>query len=90
MSKLANEPAFPADHQTGTGPGHPGLTKREYFAAHAPEVSQLKRGAAEALIGEIFPEEDLEASIRWSSKVDARLRVIYADALIAELEKEKE
>lgn len=34
---MKNEPAFPTTEEHGLNSGMPGMTLRDYFAAHAPE-----------------------------------------------------
>lgn len=71
-------PAFPVpafiDTSNGTLPdgdlvieAEPGMTLRDYFAAHAPTMQNLKQSQSEELIGEPFPD-DLAAQLVWSAK----------------------
>lgn len=73
MSK-ANEPAFPGFNKF---PVDPGLTKREYFAAMAMQ------GLLACPMGTQFSD------YVHSPTECAMESVMFADALIAELEKEK-
>lgn len=73
---MKNDQAFPST-EDGFNPHHPGLTKREYFAGLA-------------LQGELA---NSISAIRWQKgEADdlARRCVIFADALIKELEKKDE
>ena len=90
----SNKQAFPSLTYTDSYPsGHShgkveGLTKREWLAATLPEVQVLKQSEAEQLVGELLPPEEggILARARWSFRVDARLRLIQADAFLFELE----
>lgn len=64
------------------------LTKREYFAVHAPDsVTQHAYTLGECK--EIFKTENYSRIPNYKMLLRARLAVAYADALIAELNKEK-
>jgi hypothetical protein len=92
----ANEPAFPvAEINTNNGVftvigSHPGLTKREYFAAmeQLEPLDDISKSFTEALVGEPIPNhtEPMKYWL-WESKLRARLKLLRADALIAELER---
>jgi hypothetical protein len=85
----ANEPAFPCSLE------HPvvnptGLTKRELFAAmeQLEPLDDISKSFTEALVGEPIPNhtEPMKYWL-WESKLRARLKLLRADALIAELER---
>ena len=79
MSK-ADEPAFPINGSVGSSDGdfNPGLTKREYFAAMA-----LQGLSVQAIAGHHNTPEPRNV------KEKAEHAVMLADALLAELSKEK-
>lgn len=68
-------PAFPTSEEHGFNSGAPGMTLRDYFAAHAPI------GVADA--NEAFYREH-GRNARTSEMLDvlARLRIAYADAML--------
>lgn len=70
-----------------------GLTKRELLAAMQRCPDDLAMSWGEAMVGP-YPSYDEgrrmrydEAGMRWWAAVEARYRVMYADALLAELER---
>lgn len=71
-------PAFPTSEEHGFNSGAPGMTLRDYFAAHAPI------GVADA--NEAFYREH-GRNARTSEMLDvlARLRIAYADAMLKAL-----
>jgi hypothetical protein len=91
MSKRDDSgPAFPMLGHVVNGEWEPhsqftGMSLRDYFAAHCPSdiaVIQVKvdRGY---LMGRPFPEEGaLEDKLAWNFEFEARLRYIYADAML--------
>lgn len=70
-----------------------GLTKREYFAATLPmdadEVKFNEKEALEQFIGRAFDENDTLDMARAACELEAKFRVMKADALLAELERTK-
>ncbi len=80
----AENPAFPAIENWRVDSG---LTKREYFAAHAPEVPHYfeRRMVPKFVVNiddklmqkKLVPESDEARMMRW--------RVFYADAMLAAL-----
>ena len=62
-----------------------GLSMRDYFAAHCPsDLARLGvRADAERLISKDAPD-DIIAKLHWNTEVEAKLRYIYADAMLAE------
>lgn len=74
---MKNEPAFPLqfEYQNGGKDYVHGLTKREYFAAMALQGLLSDKGP-------LFPDSQC------NKELFATASVKYADALIAELEKE--
>ena len=67
-----------------------GLTKREYFAVHSPvmaeEVKFNDRDALEKFIGRQINTKDAEDMIKAQAEVIAKSKVIYADALLCQLQ----
>lgn len=89
----ANEPAFPINEKNDDGTHFvtvTGLTKREYFAATTKVMKANFTTIDEVakFVGvEILEELDAIAIIELDAKVIAKLKVLHADALIAELAK---
>lgn len=95
-----NLPAFPissSSNETGTyslldarsGFDYIGLTKREWMAAHVDVSNEMVNSSIafiEALMGKQPPSSHLENFAYWN-EAEAKLRVMKADALIAELSK---
>lgn len=84
MSK-PNEPAFPVMVPAGhyrTGPGGEGLTKREYFSGMAMQAMLSNPAVLEVVTGGQIIDGSCAESV---SIVSCR----WADALLAELAKEK-
>lgn len=69
------ELAFPATEEHGLNSGAPGMTLRDYFAAHAPI------GVADANEA-FYREHGLNARTSEMLDVLARLRIAYADAML--------
>lgn len=59
-----------------------GMTLRDWFAGTMPMPEPLPVKFATEVMGSEFPEEIHEA-IKWSMRAVAKLRYIYADAMIA-------
>ena len=74
----ANDRAFPVPENFA----EPGLTKREYFAAMA--MQGIAAHPNNAIIDAVAEQEGVRAS-----DAMARLAVLYADALLRALEKER-
>lgn len=63
------------------------VTRRDYFAARCPDdLAKVRvRADAETLAGWPYPEDGgIEAQCKWNAAVEARLRFIYADAMVKE------
>lgn len=88
-------PAFPCDaqymkaFQTGDGTVHfspvgfYGMTLRQYYAAHCPsDIAKVRvQKDAEKLVGRKVPE-NFEEQMKWNMDVEAKIRFLYADAMI--------
>jgi len=68
-----------------------GLTKREYFAAHmqidSDEIEFHNQATLESFLGRTVDHGDFTDMMRAACEVDAKFRLMKADALLAELEK---
>ena len=73
MKTNANDTAFPIINPTNNE-GHPGLTKREYFAAMALQG--------------ILSNEELRYKIRQDNELSGDVATKFADQLIEQLNKE--
>lgn len=86
MSENKNEAAFPVHADTIS---RCGLTKREWMAAHI-NVSNEMENSSIAFISELMgkqpPAGTMENRAYWN-EAEAKLRVMKADALLAELSK---
>lgn len=82
MSTQANQPAFLTYHQTGTGLGHPGLTKRQHFAAMAMNGFL----SADFKMQQCLLDMKIEAGVKTFEVAIAQLAVSVADALLKALE----
>lgn len=78
-------PASPVENAGSVGALSPGMTLRDYFAAHAPQPSQ------EAINTEIRLDkarnpynEPHKPRLRDQAEIIAHLRYEYADAMLAE------
>ena len=84
-------PAFPrAGKTTEEQPpyGFPGMSLRDYFAANCPDVAAINiKYDAEELAGPQPAEGALRELLIWNCRVEAALRYIYADAMLAERSK---
>jgi len=90
--KNADMPAMPIE-LSGFGQYEPeayiGLTKRETLAINA-NVDNSKFTTREALVefaGRDYDDQDVIDSLKFTFEVEAKLKVMAADALLAELEK---
>jgi len=97
--KRAGGFAFPSEYESG-GPDsgkvtHHGMTRRDYFAAHAPatpgmETFKIKQWTTEeigSLGNGLRGPKKVFHTETWAER-DARWAVEYADAMIAAMEKE--
>lgn len=86
---VKSEPAFPMYSEIGNLHAE-GLTKREYFAIHAPVPGERLTDVDCEQLG--YPKlpnvSHKKLWQEWWFKVEAIQRVRWADALIAELEKQ--
>ena len=88
----ADKPAMPTELRGSDGfPPiiYTGLTKREMFAMNADvgECSIKTIADAEEFIGRKIDAESIEDTFKANFEVTAKLKVMAADALLAELEK---
>lgn len=92
MSKITgNEPAFPADAQnqtTGDIFYYSGITLRQYYAGliNVSDNDYTTNQALKLMAVENSPDDPIEALKFWNS-VEAKIKVMKADALINELNK---
>lgn len=91
-------PAFPIVSDSGMKmESAEGMSLRDYFAEHAPISPAVSNGIAKHLVGRARPqykaymEDDHEAmmqfeldSLRFSQELDAAIRYMHADAMLAE------
>jgi hypothetical protein len=79
----AVDPITGATVKDGHSHGHVfvGMTLRDYFAVHAPIMSQLPVLTAETLIGRALPDGYFEKEIFWLD-VDAKQRHLWAEAML--------
>ena len=82
--------AFPF-YEPGTGFGSvsEGLTKRELWATMvdvSKDIENMSTGLVERLVGRPRPDDSVDYYL-WRAEVEAKMRVIKADALLAELSK---
>ena len=86
MSDIPNDggPAFPVG---SIGNAYmDGMSLRDWFAAHAIVTDKLSATIAEELMGEktpVWTTETEMARVVWWVQVEARLRYIKADAMLA-------
>lgn len=91
---VSNKPSTASDGGAAF-PRHPGLsiddagwsgmTLRDYFAAHCPSdiCNTEHRTAAGAFVGRPFPDEGtIEEQAAWNVEVEAKMRYLYADAML--------
>jgi len=89
-----NQPAYPVSEEVTERIDqdikiYTGLTKREWLAATldiSKDLTDLPFGMVQKLIGRPMPTDQIEAINYWA-EIDAKLRVIKADALLKELSK---
>lgn len=90
-----DQPAYPALDTTSIGgqPAlelkHEGLTKRELIAAMMqPEPNNYTIETMEKIMGSTLPDftKDPIGNIIWYAELDAKLKIIKADALLKQLE----
>lgn len=88
------ELVVPTDRGHGVWTASPGLTKREWFVATldindivSPD-NMTTAGIAVILAEPVSTSQDLVEQIELAARAMAKVRVIYADALLAELNKE--
>lgn len=65
------------------------LTKRELIAAQidvSKDLENWSTGFLEKLVGRSIPRDNIE-NYKWWAEAEAKLRVMKADALLAELSK---
>lgn len=74
MKTPDNPPAFPNDHDTDASHPRLGMTLRDYFAAHAPDMPQDDKPWGEWDV-HFTPEDRFEKLVAW--------RYAYADAMLA-------
>lgn len=94
MTNRGNESAYPSDVEYGDHNirerTHTGMTIREKIAAMLPEM-QIDFGSntnAESFIGREMPSSNNPVEyLTYMAQIEAKLRVIRADALIEELSK---
>lgn len=89
MSKATGGPAFPVTIDPRVG--FPmGLTKREIFAMNQDlskiEVNSLEH--LEELVGRPFPRTGAFEQLQFQAEAVAKIRFIFADAMLAESNKE--
>lgn len=89
MSEGNGGPAFPMHLNTGTNQEpvwvvHPGMTLRDYFAAHMPDLySEWNFHQRAAALG-MGHDEWLKDPIGSAAAFEAMVRYRYADAMLAE------
>lgn len=92
MSKIDNGgPAFPSEGEGHGNPKYhsPGMSLRDWFAGTytVPDGQFATNSWAAAVMGEQPPQwgvgNDLDC-VRWWFRVEAKLRLEYADAMLAE------
>jgi hypothetical protein len=67
-----------------------GITVRDYFAANAPELAVIGiKQSGEILAGRKTPEDNagILEELKFNAEIEAAIRYIYADAMIAERNK---
>lgn len=73
--------------QTGNTQGWAtGMSLRDYFAAHAPgdliHTPHESIAEGEATIGRPYPAEGVIEQGKWAMEVEAKVRYMYADAML--------
>ena len=88
---LFNPSAFPVDYVPGVMNGEPGMSLRDYFAAHANigNVDELTPQIGTAVLGRVCPDwaVDARGCWVWWAEFRAALRFIEADAMLQERDK---
>lgn len=93
--KNGDMPASPVSTPINSDEVFNGLTKRELLAAHQSVPNDLSMSWGELMVGPCPCRDDNgalvfdDAVVRWWAQVEAKYRVVYADALLAELEKSR-
>jgi hypothetical protein len=66
------------------------MSLRDYFAAHCPNdlIDRGNGGQKAKIIGRPQPS-DFHEMLKWNSEVEAFIRYQYADAMLAEREKQQ-
>jgi hypothetical protein len=74
--------AFPVTEQNGANFGDCGMSLRDYFAAKAPVNGEIAIESAKKLTGRPPPNDFVENIVYWN-EVDAKIRYMWADAMLA-------
>lgn len=88
MMKNDGGSAFPPSWRNAERDGMGGMTLRDYFATHSPEIIPNEATAEywEAAMGRKCPD-DAVGKMQWWHELEAKQRYARADAMLAERSK---
>jgi hypothetical protein len=85
MEKRGNEPAFAHDPPGPYQSKWSGISVRDYFAAHCPtELAVVNVYSDRVKLAGPYPDNaPVEDQIAWTMRLEAKLRFLYADAMLS-------